>query len=70
EEAYKKTAKWQQQNPQTHEVMLRSDLEEVLNLKLKIKPDHQQVKQRRMACENQYVQWRQGFNQYLAKPKD
>ncbi|MDV3157584.1 MAG: hypothetical protein Q8760_02615, partial [Candidatus Phytoplasma australasiaticum] len=21
-------------------------------------------------CENQYAQWRQGFNQYLAKPKD
>ncbi|QKX95094.1 AAA family ATPase [Candidatus Phytoplasma asteris] len=70
EEAYKKTAKWSQQNPQTHEVMLPSDIEEVLNLKLKIKPDHQKVKQRRTACENQYTQWRQGFNQYLDKPKD
>ncbi|WEX20370.1 MAG: cell division protease FtsH [Candidatus Phytoplasma citri] len=70
EEAYKKTAKWQQQNPQTHEVMLPSDLEEVLNLKLKIKPATHQVKKRREACENQYAQWRQGFNQYLAKPKD
>ncbi|MBT1576945.1 AAA family ATPase ['Elaeagnus angustifolia' witches'-broom phytoplasma] len=70
EEAYKKTAKWSQQNPQTHEVMLPSDIEEVLNLKLKIKPDHHQVKQRRTACENQYTQWRQGFNQYLDKPKD
>ncbi|MHA0849856.1 MAG: putative secreted protein [Candidatus Phytoplasma australasiaticum] len=70
EEAYKKTAKWQQQNPQTHEVMLPSDLEEVLNLKLKIKRDAQQVKQRRIACENQYAQWRQGILQYLDKPKD
>ncbi|MDV3166637.1 MAG: AAA family ATPase, partial ['Waltheria sp.' little leaf phytoplasma] len=70
EEAYKKTAKWRQHNPENHEVMLPSDLEEVLQLKLKTKPDHQQVKQRRMACENQYAQWRQGFNQYLAKPKD
>ncbi|WEX19433.1 MAG: SAP62-like protein [Candidatus Phytoplasma asteris] len=70
EEAYKKTAKWAQQNPQTHEVMLPSDIEEVLNLKLKIKPDHHQVKQRRTACENQYAQWRQGILQYLDKPKD
>ncbi|BAD04149.1 ATP-dependent Zn protease [Onion yellows phytoplasma OY-M] len=70
EEAYKKTAKWAQQNPQTHEVMLPSDIEEVLNLKLKTKPDHQQVQQRRAACENQYAQWREGFNQYLDKPKD
>ncbi|QKX95731.1 ATP-binding protein [Candidatus Phytoplasma asteris] len=70
EEAYKKTAKWAQQNPQTHEVMLPSDLEEVLNLKLKTKPDHQQVKQRRVACENQYAQWREGILQYLYKPKD
>ncbi|GLH60942.1 hypothetical protein PAWBP_6800 [Paulownia witches'-broom phytoplasma] len=50
--------------------MLPSDIEEVLNLKLKTKPDHQQVKQRRTACENQYAQWREGFNQYLDKPKD
>ncbi|MFB0638571.1 AAA family ATPase [Candidatus Phytoplasma solani] len=70
EEAYKKTAKWAQQNPQTHEVMLPSDIEEVLQLKLKTKPDHQQVKQRRTACENQYSQWRQGILQYLDKPKD
>ncbi|WP_342386656.1 ATP-binding protein [Candidatus Phytoplasma asteris] len=70
EEAYKKTAKWAEQNPQTHEVMLPSDIEEVLNLKLKIKPDHHQVKQRRTACENQYAQWRQGILQYLDKPKD
>ncbi|QKX95523.1 MAG: ATP-dependent Zn protease [Rapeseed phyllody phytoplasma] len=70
EEAYKKTAKWAQQNPQTHEVMLPSDIEEVLQLKLKTKPDYSQVKKRREACENQYAQWRQGFNQYLVKPKD
>nr|BDU62107.1 ATP-dependent Zn protease [Candidatus Phytoplasma phoenicium] len=70
EEAYKKTAKWAQQNPQTHEVMLPSDIEEVLQLKLKTKPDYSQVKKRREACENQYAQWRQGFNQYLDKPKD
>nr|WP_308738527.1 AAA family ATPase [Candidatus Phytoplasma rubi] len=70
EEAYKKTAKWAQQNPQTHEVMLPSDIEEVLQLKLKIKPDHQQVKQRRTTCENQYAQWREGILQYLDKPKD
>ncbi|MDO8059403.1 AAA family ATPase, partial ['Crotalaria aegyptiaca' phytoplasma] len=70
EEAYKKTAKWQQQNPQTHEAMLPSDLEEVLNLKLKIKRDYNQIKQRREACETQYAQWRQGILQYLAKPKD
>ncbi|MGM1458879.1 MAG: hypothetical protein ABZF75_00535, partial [Columbia Basin potato purple top phytoplasma] len=44
--------------------------EEVLNLKLKIKPDYSRVKKRREACENQYAQWRQGFNQYLDKPKD
>nr|WP_308738521.1 hypothetical protein [Candidatus Phytoplasma rubi] len=50
--------------------MLPSDIEEVLQLKLKIKPDHQKVKQRRATCENQYAQWRQGFNQYLDKPKD
>ncbi|MGL9687471.1 MAG: AAA family ATPase, partial [Candidatus Phytoplasma sp. TWB_XP] len=68
--AYKKTAKWSQQNPQTHEVMLPSDIEEVLQLKLKTKPDHQQVKQRRAACENQYAQWREGILQYLDKPKD
>ncbi|WEX19421.1 MAG: SAP62-like protein [Candidatus Phytoplasma asteris] len=70
EEAYKKTAKWSQQNPQTHEVMLPSDIEEVLQLKLKTKPDHQQVKQRRAACENQYAQWREGILRYLDKPKD
>ncbi|MDV3166727.1 MAG: AAA family ATPase, partial ['Waltheria sp.' little leaf phytoplasma] len=70
EEAYKKTAKWRQHNPENHEVMLPSDLEEVLNLKLKIKTAAHQVKNRREACENQYAQWRQGFNQYLAKPKD
>ncbi|WP_252861498.1 AAA family ATPase [New Jersey aster yellows phytoplasma] len=70
EEAYKKTAKWQTKNPETHAVMLPSDLEEALKLKLKINPDYQQTKQRREACENQYYQWRQGFNQYLAKPKD
>ncbi|MBS2993807.1 AAA family ATPase ['Santalum album' aster yellows phytoplasma] len=70
EEAYKKTAKWSQQNPQTHAVMLPSDIEEVLNLKLKIKPDRQQVKKRREACENQYAQWREGILQYLDKPKD
>ncbi|GAK74308.1 ATP-dependent Zn protease, partial ['Chrysanthemum coronarium' phytoplasma] len=51
-------------------VMLPSDIEEVLNLKLKIKPDRQQVKKRREACENQYAQWRQGILQYLDKPKD
>ncbi|MGL9687425.1 MAG: AAA family ATPase, partial [Candidatus Phytoplasma sp. TWB_XP] len=68
--AYKKTAKWSQQNPQTHEVMLPSDIEEVLQLKLKTKPDHQQVKQRRAACENQYAQWREGILQYLDKTKD
>ncbi|QKX95652.1 MAG: ATP-dependent Zn protease [Rapeseed phyllody phytoplasma] len=70
EEAYKKTAKWAQQNPQTHEVMLPSDIEEVLQLKLKTKPDYQQIKQRRTACENQYAQWREGILEYLDKPKD
>ncbi len=50
--------------------MLPSDIEEVLQLKLKTKPDYSQVKKRREACENQYAQWRQGFNQYLDKPKD
>ncbi|WAN63185.1 ATP-dependent Zn protease [Candidatus Phytoplasma rubi] len=70
EEAYKKTAKWAQQNPQTHEVMLPSDIEEVLNLKLKMKPDYSQIKKRREACENQYAQWREGILQYLDKPKD
>ncbi|ABC65465.1 conserved hypothetical protein [Aster yellows witches'-broom phytoplasma AYWB] len=50
--------------------MLPSDLEEALKLKLKINPDYQQTKQRREACENQYYQWSQGINQYLAKSKD
>lgn len=50
--------------------MLPSDIEEVLQLKLKTKPDHQKVKQRRVACENQYAQWREGILQYLDKPKD
>jgi ATP-dependent 26S proteasome regulatory subunit len=70
EEAYKKTAKWQIKNPQSHNVMLPSDLEEVLNLKLKNQLDFSKIKKRREVCEDQYSQWKEGFNQYLEKPKD
>ncbi|WP_373402684.1 AAA family ATPase [Candidatus Phytoplasma solani] len=68
-EAYNKTNKYKSQN-KIHEVMLPSDLDEVLDIKQKINKDISDIKKRRKECEDQYEVWKQGLLKHLKPPKD
>ncbi|WP_017193056.1 AAA family ATPase, partial [Italian clover phyllody phytoplasma] len=70
EGAYKKTNRYKYENPLEHEVMLPSDLDEVLDNKQNIVKSQEEIIQRRKACEEQYATWKEGFQRYLPKPKD
>ncbi|WP_349402170.1 AAA family ATPase [Candidatus Phytoplasma solani] len=68
-EAYNKTNKYKSMNP-IHEVMLPSDLEEVMDVKQGINKDITDIKKRRKECEDQYEAWKKGIIKYLKPPKD
>ncbi|WP_373402807.1 AAA family ATPase [Candidatus Phytoplasma solani] len=68
-EAYNKTNKYKSQN-KIHEVMLPSDLDEVLDIKQKINKDISDIKKRRKECEDQYEAWKQGLLKHLKPTKD
>ncbi|AGL90105.1 ATP-binding protein [Candidatus Phytoplasma australiense] len=68
-DAYNKTNKFKTLNPK-HEVMLPSDLDEVIDTKQRINKSITEIKARRKECEEQYESWKQGFLKYLKPPKD
>uniref|UniRef100_UPI00037D5263 ATP-binding protein n=1 Tax=Vaccinium witches'-broom phytoplasma TaxID=85642 RepID=UPI00037D5263 len=67
---YKKTNRYKYENPLEHEVMLPSDLDEVLDSKQNIVKSQEEITQRRKACEEQYATWKKGLQKYLPKSKD
>ncbi|WCA22366.1 AAA family ATPase [Candidatus Phytoplasma oryzae] len=67
--AYQKTFKYQQQNP-LHNVMLPSDLEEVLDFKQGISKTSSQIQEHRLASEKTYQDWTKGLKTHLPKKKD
>ncbi|AGL90846.1 AAA family ATPase [Candidatus Phytoplasma australiense] len=68
-DAYNKTNKFKTLNPK-HEVMLPSDLDEVIDTKQGINKSITEIKARRKECEEQYESWKQGFLKYLKPSKD
>ncbi|MEC4558614.1 MAG: AAA family ATPase ['Conium maculatum' witches'-broom phytoplasma] len=67
---YKKTNRYKFENPLEHEVMLPSDLDEVLDIKQNIVKTQEEITQRRQDCEEQYATWKEGLLKYLSKTKD
>ncbi|GAK73771.1 AAA family ATPase ['Chrysanthemum coronarium' phytoplasma] len=65
-----KSKKYKRKNPQTHEVMLPSDLDEAINTFQNVKISDTEKKTRRKECEDQYVEWKQGLLKYLTPSKD
>ncbi|MGL9687539.1 MAG: IMP dehydrogenase, partial [Candidatus Phytoplasma sp. TWB_XP] len=58
--AYIKAKKYKRKNP-NHEVMLASDLDEVINTFQDIKLSETDKEARRKECEEQYVAWKKRF---------
>jgi SpoVK/Ycf46/Vps4 family AAA+-type ATPase len=55
---------------ENHEVILPSDLDEAIYMKLSIRKDDYDITKRRQECEEQYASWKQGILKYLEPPKD
>ncbi|WP_373403317.1 AAA family ATPase [Candidatus Phytoplasma solani] len=68
-DAYTKTKRFKSEN-KNHEVMLPSDLDEMIDIQQGIKKDITDIDKRRKECEGQYAAWKQGLLKHLKPTKD